>query len=698
MKMRQKAADDHQMGHKHGLERVPVKLAIALAGAIFLVVRRVFYAWFSIPEWVIAVITTFILFWAGSEFFVRALSGLKRRVANMYTLIALGTSVAYFYSLSVFFFEPFFQKAGIPTHQYFDAIIFITAFVLLGDFFESRATQKASKAIRALLKLQPNFALVLIDPKGPSWKKISIDQLRVGNIVEVKPGEQIPIDGVITKGETSINESMITGESIPVLKKKGNRVIGGTINLTTSIEFEVTKTGKDTILSRIIKLVEHAQSSKAPIQKTVDKIASIFVPIVIVVAFLSLVFWIIFGPTPRMLHGLIAMISVLIIACPCAMGLATPLSIMIAIGRGALKGILVKDAQALEEVGAVEIIVFDKTGTLTAGQLIIQQFEFVSNFKEIGTRIGLKAPPGLTNEKLVLLLGALFEKHSTHPIAQAFVQYVHGIIGNYDQYTKQYTVKNARDVKGLGFEAQVDGLSCIIGSLDVMHDYSISISKNVQEKVERWYQEGNSVSFFAINGELVAFFAISDVIRPEAKEAIALLKQNNIKTIMLTGDNERVARSIAQKLSIDDFFAHVKPDQKAQKIGELKKEGIIVAMVGDGINDAPALAEANVGIAIGSGTDVAIATAPIVLLSNDIKLVPYVVELSKATKRNIYQNLVWAFGYNIILIPVAMGLLYPFFNILISPIMAGGAMVFSSLSVVLNSLRLRTKKLKGFEE
>lgn len=680
-------SEGHSGAHEHGAGGSRLKLGVALIGASYVLVSMIFSVVVSLPEWPTLLIATVIQFWAGSEFYSMAWQALKRGSSNMYTLIVLGTTTAYAYSVAVYFFGARLQEMGISSDSYFDASIFVITFILIGNFVEAFSKARASDAIKTLLNLQPHVALVKKPNAEDRWQETSVDDLALGDILLVKEGDRIPTDGIILLGSSSIDESMITGESIPAAKQKGDAVIGATINRTGTIEVEVTKIGEHTVLSGIIQLVEQAQSSRAPVQKLVDTIASYFVPLVIVLSLITLTAWFFLGPPPQLGHAIVSMILVLIIACPCALGLATPLSVVISIGQGALQGVLIKNAQAIEQIGTVTAVVFDKTGTLTMGKLEIEQLKVVPHIDTILTDQGWSW--GESGEQFVMALGAVLEEQSSHPLAEAYVRFVGQQVPNYRALVQSVTLEKSSSIEGLGFEANINGHTVIVGSHDVMVQRKVPIDASSMKQAEVWFDEGKSVSFFSIDQQLVAYFSLSDTIRPEAASTIAWLAKHGITTIMLTGDNVRIAKAVSARVGIDEYFASVRPDQKVQKVQELKDAGYVVAMVGDGINDAPALASADVGIAIGAGTDVAIETAQVILLSNDLSRVPFLFQLSRATMRNIYQNLIWAFGYNAVLVPVAMGLLYPFFGIVLNPILAGAAMVFSSLSVVFNSLRLR---------
>ncbi len=592
----------------------------------------------------------------------------------MNTLIALGTSVAYFYSLFVVVFKGYFIRHGYPVHVYFETSTSIIAFILLGNYLEAKAKRGASRAIQALIGLQPKNAYVLRTAGGKKeWITIPIDHIKVGDIIRIKPGEQVPVDGVIISGASTLNESMVTGESMPVSKKEGDAVIGATVNESGSFEMGATGVGDKTMLAQIIKLVEQAQSSKASVQKLVDQISAIFVPVVIVLSIITFIIWFVFGPSPSYVLALINMVSVLIVACPCALGLATPTSIMVAMGRGAREGILIKDAQMLEIAGKVDCIIFDKTGTLTAGKQAAIDFQFLRSDKK--------------REDVVTTLS--LEQLSNHPVSLAVIAFLQKEFPD----MQPVKVEHFESVAGFGVKGAIDDEEILIGSQRLMENNAIKISSDVFTCIEEWTKEARSVSFVARDGELIVVFCVADSIRPNAKTMIQTLRKLHIEPVMLTGDNKDSARIVANQLGINTFFSNVLPQDKEQYVKKMQQQGNIVAMVGDGINDAPALASANIGIAMGGGTDVALEAAGVALLRDDISLVPKVIRLSRVTMRNIWQNLTWAFGYNILLIPVAMGIFYPFFGILLNPMLAGASMALSSLSVVLNALRLNWKKL-----
>lgn len=631
--------------------------------------------------WLLA---TPVQFWVGAQYYKSTWSGLKNRTANMDTLIALGTSVAYFYSVFVILFEAKLALLGITPHVYFETSATIITLILLGKYLEMKAKGQTSEAIKKLLGLQAKTARVIRDGKE---LEIPVDQIVVGDILIVKPGEKVPVDGVITKGESHIDESMLTGESMPVSKTVEGVVIGATINKSGYFEMRATKVGSETMLSQIVEMVKQAQGSRAPIQKLVDTVSAYFVPVVMALAVITFLIWFNFGPQPAFILALVNLIAVLIIACPCALGLATPTSIMVGTGKGAQNGILIKNAESLETANKINYVVFDKTGTLTKGEPEVQAFEFMDNLDGVVEDLNWTIPQGSNIKKYISALVLSVEKNSHHPLAEAIV--------NYLKDTDLLEIEKFEDMSGLGVKAHVDGHEVLIGTQKLMDQEGVMRCADLTKLSDGLRQKAQTVSFVGIDKKNVALLGISDSIKVESKEAVKKLTSMGITSVMITGDNQVTADAIANELGITEVFAEVLPEDKADKVKELqsRNEKSVVAMVGDGINDAPALATADVGIAMGSGTDVAIESAGITLLRGDVSLVPTAINLSKATMRNIKQNLGWAFGYNVILIPVAMGVLYPFFGILLNPILAGGAMAFSSISVVLNALRLKSVSL-----
>lgn len=605
-----------------------------------------------------------VQFWAGLTFYKAAIPAFKNRTANMDTLVAVGTSVAFAYSVFVTLFPQIPRSIGIEPMPYFDVSTIIIGLILLGRYFEARAKSHTSEAIKKLMGLSPKTARVI--RKGKELD-MPISEVILGDQIRVRPGEKIPVDGIILDGESSIDESMITGESMPVDKIKGDVVIGATMNKSGSFTYKATKVGSQTMLAQIIKLVQEAQGSKAPIQRIADLISSYFVPVVIMLAVLTFIIWYDFGPAPSFLFALLNMVAVLIIACPCAMGLATPTAIMVGTGKGAEKGILIKDAQSLELAHKINAIVFDKTGTLTNGK------------PEVTDILG-------ENKDEVLSLAASLEKSSEHSLAFAIIQRADG------DRVKLQKVEKFQSVAGHGVQGLITGKKVIFGNKRFMKKEEIDISK-FGEIIEKLEGSGKTVMILAVDGKAAGAISVADTIKDSAKEGIAVLKRMGIEVFMITGDNGKTANAIAKSIGIRNVLAEVLPSQKEEEVRKIQAKGKIVAMVGDGINDAPALAAADVGIAMGTGTDVAIEAADITLINKDLKSVSQAINLSKKTMRTIRLNLFWAFGYNVILIPVAMGLLYPFFHVLLNPIFASMAMALSSISVVTNSLTLKKAKI-----
>lgn len=625
--------------------------------------------------WVQFLLATPVQFWAGYDFYRSAINSLKHRTANMDTLVALGTTVAYGYSVFVSLFPTIVMDIGIAHMGYYDVSVVVIGLILLGRYLEAKAKAGTSDAIKKLIGLQAKTARVIQNGKEID---IAIEEVKIGDSIRVRPGEKIPVDGIIVEGESSIDESMVTGESLPVDKQKGDMIVGATMNKTGTFTFKATKVGSDTMLAQIIKLVQEAQGSKAPIQRLADVISSYFVPIVIMIAIATFVIWYIFGPNPAYLFAMLNMVAVLIIACPCAMGLATPTAIMVGTGKGAEYGILIKDAESLEIANKIQTIIFDKTGTLTKGKPEVTDIIPLNSFVIMN---GVKDP-----DKVVLIFAASIEKGSEHSLAEAIVKEAE------KEKVKLHKVSKFKAIAGHGVEGIVDNKKTLLGNSRLMEKEHIAFDTVVDE-VTKLESEGKTVMMLAVDGKLVGLIAVADTIKDTAKEAISLLHKKGIKIAMITGDNKRTANAIAKKLGIDIVLAEVLPDQKEAEVRKIQAEGKVVAMVGDGINDAPALAAADVGIAMGTGTDVAIEAADITLVNKDLKSVATAIELSKKTMRTIKMNLFWAFAYNVILIPVAAGVLYPFTQILLSPILASLAMALSSISVVSNSLLLKRFKI-----
>jgi Cu+-exporting ATPase len=625
-----------------------------------------------LSNWIQLVFATPVVIWAGWPFFVRGWQSLRTRNLNMFTLIAMGTGVAYVYSLvgtiAPDIFPATFRGHGGAVAVYFEAAAVITVLVLLGQVLELRAREATSGAIKALLQLAPKTAR-RIGEDGADHE-VQIDSLTVGDKLRVRPGEKVPVDGVILEGRSSLDESLVTGESMPVTKEAGGKVIAGTLNQSGSFVMRADKVGRDTLLSQIVKMVAEAQRSRAPIQRLADQVAGWFVPTVIVVALLAFGAWALFGPEPRMAFGLVAAVSVLIIACPCALGLATPMSIMVGVGRGAQAGVLIKNAEALERMEKIDTLVVDKTGTLTEGKPKVVAIVAASGFQEAD----------------ILRLAASVERASEHPLADAIVRAAKernldlGKVDEFDSPT------------GKGATGKVDGKTVVLGNSNFLTSLGIE-TEPLNEQGERLRGDGATVINIAVDGKLAGLFAIADPVKQSTPDALKALAAEGIKVIMLTGDNRTTANAVARKLGISDVEAEVLPDQKSAVVAKLQKAGRIVAMAGDGVNDAPALAAADVGIAMGTGTDVAMESAGITLLKGDLGGIVRARRLSQATMGNIRQNLFFAFIYNAAGIPIAAGILYPGFGILLSPIIAAAAMALSSVSVVGNALRLRMTRL-----
>ena len=609
---------------------------------------------------VLLILATPLQIWLGSQFYKSAWASLKQFTSNMDTLIAVGTSAAYGYSVIATIFPQLFVSAGQKPEVYFDSAITILTLIIIGKYLEARAKGKASESIKRLIKLQAKVAHVLIKGKE---QEIDIAKVKVGDIIIVRPGEKIPVDGTIIDGESAIDESMITGESLPVDKKPGDKVIGSTINKFGTLTFTAEKVGNETALAQIIKLVEDAQASKAPIQRLADFIASYFVPTVILISLISFIIWLLVAH--NFVFALIISVTVLIIACPCALGLATPTAILVGTGKGAQEGILFKNAEALEKMRKIDYIIFDKTGTLTKGEPVVQNF----------------------SSEEVLKIAASLEAKSEHPLAKA-------VVTKAQQYKFDLLkVSNFTALIGHGVTGKINETSYFLGNHELMQQNNIRISDQQMLDIASIEHNAQTVLLLADSEKYLGFIAIADPIKDEAPKALRQLSQLGIKPILMTGDNLRTAEVIATLLNIHDWQGKVKPEDKLKKVQELQAHGYKVAMVGDGINDAPALTQANIGIAMGTGTDVAIESADIVLLKGDISKVSKSFILSRKTLRTIKGNLFWAFIYNIIGIPIAAGIFYPLWGILLSPIIAAGAMAFSSLFVVLNSLRLKRAKI-----
>ena len=653
------------------------RIAAALAAPVFVVTMadmagggRLVMEHGALVNWIGLALATPVVFWAGWPFFERAWASFVNRSPNMFTLIGLGVGAAYGYSavatIAPGAFPDGFRMHGV-VDTYFDTAAVITVLILLGQVLELRARSQTGSAIRRLLGLAPKTARVVI---GTEERDVPLGDVKVGDICRVRPGEKIPVDGIVVDGHSAVDESMVTGEPIPAEKAPDARVTGGTINTTGSLLIRAERVGSDTLLAQIVRMVGEAQRSRAPIQRLADQIAGYFVPAVVGIAILAFIAWSVWGPVPRLAHGLVSAVAVLIVACPCALGLATPMAIMVGTGRGAAAGVLVKNAEALERLERVDTLVVDKTGTLTEGKPTLVAVVPFSGHSESGA----------------VTVAAALERSSEHPLAAAVLS------GARERNIDIPSVSEFRSVPGKGIVARVDGLAAALGNAAMMDEAGVK-TEAARSKADELRREGQTVMFLAVDGQLAALLGVADPIKPTTMEAIDALHAEGLRIVMLTGDNRVTAEAVARQLRIDEVRADVLPAGKRDVIQELQRAGRIVVMAGDGVNDAPALAEAAVGIAMGTGTDVAIESAGITLVQGDLRGLVRARRLSRATMRNIRQNLFLAFVYNAIGVPVAAGVLYPFTGTLISPIWASAAMTFSSVSVISNALRLRRTQL-----
>ena len=617
----------------------------------------------QIMFYILFVLTIPVMTWVGRPFFVNAYKAARHLTTDMNTLVAVGTGAAFIFSTVATFFPGIFTRAGLELHVYFDASAMIITLILLGKMLEAKAKGRTSEAIKKLMNLKPKTARVL---KNGSEVEVPVDSVRGGDMVVVRPGERIPVDGVVDSGHSAVDESMLTGESIPVEKSPGDEVIGATMNKTGSFTFRATKVGAESALAQIIKLVEDAQGSKAPIQRLADKVAAIFVPTVMGIAAITFLIWYLVGPEPRLTFAFISFVTVLIIACPCAMGLATPTGIMVGTGKGAEYGVLIKGGESLETAHKITAVVFDKTGTLTEGRPKVTDIKVLNDLSEDD----------------LIRLAASTEKGSEHPLGEAIVRTAE------ERGLALDPVDKFLAVPGHGVEAMVGGRDVILGSAKLMKDRELDVT-GASSAADELADQGKTAMFVAVDGKISGLLAVADTLKKDAVQAVSDLKKLGLKVFVLTGDNRQTGEAIGRQVGADQVISEVLPGQKADEVRRLQQEGHVVAMVGDGINDAPALAAADVGVAIGTGTDVAMEASDITLIRDDLGGVITAIKLSRQTMRVIRQNLFWAFFYNVIGIPVAAGILYPFFGILLSPIIASAAMAMSSVSVVSNSLRLK---------
>lgn len=644
--------------------KIKRRTVAALLLSLPIMVISMFFEDISSLKYVLWILATPVVFGLGREFYINAWRQLKHGTSNMDTLVAVSTGIAYTFSVFNLLFPDFWLSRGIEPHIYFEAASVIIAFILLGRLLEERAKQNTSTAIKKLIGLQPKTVTIIVDSDE---RTVPITAVQKGDTILVKPGERIAVDGVVVTGESYVDESMLNGEPVPMHKQSGEKVFAGTINQKGTFRFIADKIGSDTMLAQIIRMVQDAQGSKAPVQKLVDKIARFFVPAIISISIIAFIAWIFLAPTNGFTNGLLAMVTVLIIACPCALGLATPTAIMVGIGKGAEKGILIKDAQSLEIAQKIDTIILDKTGTITAGHPVVVESLWENGFEH--------------SRKILYSL----EKLSEHPLSDAVV--------NTLQNEKEISIDKFENVPGKGVKGIVGSQTYYAGNLSLLNDNHITIASHLQELANKWTQEAKTLVWFADSTQAIAAIALTDEIKQTSAQAISQLQKMGVEVYMLTGDNAISAQAISRKVGINHYKAGVLPNEKAQFIKELQANGKKVGMVGDGINDSAALAQADLSIAMGQGSDIAVDTAMATILSSDLLKIPETIRLSQLTIKTIYQNLFWAFIYNLIGIPIAAGIFYSVNGFLLNPMWASAAMAFSSVSVVLNSLRLKRKRI-----
>lgn len=658
------AKDTLETIQQNKLNKLKLRTLWAIVLAFPVMVIGMFFMDMPYANWLMFALSTPVVLWLGRDFFRNAWKQTLHRSANMDTLVALSTGIAYLFSVFNMFFPHFWHQRGLHAHVYFEAAAVIIAFILLGRLLEERAKNNTSTALKKLIGLQPK-TVILLQENGQEVQ-LPIEKVQVGDILLVKPGEKIAVDGVVTSGNSFVDESMLSGEPIPVAKSNNELVFAGTLNQKGSFTFRATKVGKETMLAHIIQMVQDAQGSKAPVQKMVDKIAAIFVPSILIIAILTFILWNIFGGENALIQGLLSAITVLVIACPCALGLATPTAIMVGVGKGAEKGILIKDAESLELAQKVNAIILDKTGTITEGKPQVTNSLWLDDDS--------------TQSRILTSI----EKQSEHPLAEAILQHFSN--------TETLPLSHFESITGKGAKAFYDGETYWVGNQKLLTEQQIAIAPMLSQKATEWHQQAQTVIWFANSQQALAVFAIADKIKPTSKEAIHQLQTMGIEVYMLTGDNEHTAKAIAQQTGIAHYKAEVLPQDKAAFVTTLQQQGKTVAMVGDGINDSTALATADVSIAMGKGSDIAIDVAKMTIISSDLSKIPQAIKVSKDTVKTIKQNLFWAFIYNIIGIPLAAGVLYPINGFLLDPMIAGAAMALSSVSVVSNSLRMKWKR------
>ena len=650
--------------HTQKFQKLKTKTIWAVILSLPVVVIGMFFMDMPYANEIMWSFSTPVVLWLGRDFFINAWKQTKHRSANMDTLVALSTGIAYLFSVFNMLFADFWHQRGLHAHVYFEAAAVIIAFILLGKLLEEKAKGNTSSAIKKLMGLQPKTVIV-IQADGTE-KQTAIEEVNADDVILVKPGEKIAVDGMVTSGSSYVDESMLSGEPVPVLKNENEKVFAGTINQKGSFQFKAVKVGKETMLAHIIKMVQDAQGSKAPVQKLVDKIAGIFVPVVIGIAILAFILWFVLGGDNGIVQGLLAAVTVLVIACPCALGLATPTAIMVGVGKGAEKGILIKDAESLELAKKVDAIILDKTGTITEGRPEVTGVQWLNN-------------DDATKDILLSI-----EKQSEHPLAEAVVKHLDGATTT--------TLTQFDSITGKGAKANHNNETYFVGNKKLLAENNISIAEQLQNQADEWGKQSKTVIWFADSKQALSVLAISDKIKETSVQAIKEMQDMGIDLYMLTGDNEATAKAIAEQTGIKHFKAEVLPQHKADFIKELQQKGKVVAMVGDGINDSTALATADVSIAMGKGSDIAMDVAKMTIISSDLTKIPQAIKLSKQTVATIKQNLFWAFIYNLIGIPIAAGILYPINGFLLNPMIAGAAMALSSVSVVTNSLRLKWKK------